>query len=165
MSVKINNELIETMLYFWQASSEGEKVGEDFIRGIAGREEMEMIYDENFSAEDVRKVLSAISNRERLNEDTSKEAKKFWNNNMWMMEDMGVVNMMVEPVKHLNLDDMESDKTLIFIPGHVDEYYVKGDTILINFFKIMVDIFGGTGDVTMGGEPFEDHIRKIVSEN
>ena len=164
MSVKINNELIETMLYFWQASSEGEKVGEDFIRGIAERPEMQMIYSENFDEEEVRKVLSAISNREKLN-DASPEGKKFWNNNMWMMEDLGVVDMMVQPVKHLNLDDMDSDKTLIFIPGHVDEYYVKGDTILVNFFKIMVDIFGGTGDVTMDGEPFEDHIRKIIKEN
>lgn len=84
---------------------------------------------------------------------------------MWMMEDLGVVDMMVQPVKHLNLDDMDADKTLIFIPGHVDEYYVKGDTILVNFFKIMVDIFGGTGDVTMDGEPFEEHIRKIIKEN
>lgn len=164
MSVKINNELIETMLYFWQATSEGEKVGEDFIRGIANRPELKMIYDENFNEEDVRKVLSAISNRERLN-DVSKQAKKFWNNNMWMMEDLGVVDMMVSPVKHLNLDDMDREKTLIFIPGHVDEYYVKGDTILINFFKIMVDIFGGTNEVTMDGEPFEEHIRKIVNEN
>ena len=164
MGVKINNEVIETMLYFWQASSEGEKVGEDFIRGIANRPEMQMIYSDDFGEEEVRKVLSAISNRERLN-DVSKEAKKFWNNNMWMMEDLGLVEMMIDPVKHLNLDDMDSDKTLIFIPGHVDEYYVKGNTILINFFKIMVDIFGGTGEVTMDKEPFEDHIRKIVKEN
>ncbi|WP_297280870.1 hypothetical protein [uncultured Anaerococcus sp.] len=164
MSVKINNEVIETMLYFWQASSEGEKVGEDFIRGIANRPEMQMIYSDDFGEEEVRKVLSAISNRERLN-DVSKEAKKFWNNNMWMMEDLGVVDMMVQPVKHLNLDDMDSDKTLIFIPGHFDEYYVKDDIILINFFKIMVDIFGGTGEVTMDKEPFEEHIRKIVREN
>ena len=38
MSVKINTEVVEMMLYFWQAGSEGEKVGEKFIIDVANRE-------------------------------------------------------------------------------------------------------------------------------
>ncbi|UQK58523.1 hypothetical protein [Fenollaria massiliensis] len=161
MSVKINTEVIEMMLFFWQSISEREKVSEDYIRSVAERDEMKYTFCEGFNEESVRKVLSAISNNELLS-DASKEEKKFWNNNMWMTEDLGVVNMMVEPIKKLNLDGIDSNKTLIFVPGHLEEKYIDGDTIVVNFFKINVDIFGGTGAVTVNGKDFKDYILDLV---
>lgn len=81
---------------------------------------------------------------------------------MWMTEDLGVVNMMVEPIKKLNLDGLNANKTLIFVPGHLEEKYIDGDTIVVNFFKINVDIFGGTGAVTVNGKDFRDYIVDLV---
>ena len=84
---------------------------------------------------------------------------------MWMMEDMGVVDQMVQPIKHLNLDDVETDKKeLIFVPGHIEEHYDLGDKLVVNFFKVSVDIFGGTGAVTMDGEDFREHIIKLLQK-
>ncbi|MDY6065573.1 MAG: hypothetical protein SPI59_04525 [Finegoldia sp.] len=164
MGVKINNEVVEMMLYFWQASSEGEKTGESFIIDVSNRDEMKLIYDDNFNEESVRKVLSAISNRELLN-GGSDEEKRFWNNNMFAMEDMGITNSMVDPIKHLNLDGVDSKyKEIIFVPGHLQEYYDLGDKIVFNFFKISVDVFGGTGDVTVNGKPFEEYIQELLSK-
>ncbi len=43
MSIKINNEVVEMMLYFWQSASEGQKVAESFIIDVANRDEMKLI--------------------------------------------------------------------------------------------------------------------------
>ena len=46
MSVKINTEVIEMMLFFWQSISEREKVSEDYIRSVAERDEMKYTFCE-----------------------------------------------------------------------------------------------------------------------
>ena len=108
------------------------------IRDRANRDEMKLIYNDKFDEEAVRRVLSSITNKELLN-GGSPEEKRFWNNNMWMMEDMGVVEAMVDPIKHLNLDDVETDKKeLIFVPGHIEEHYDLGDKLVVNLFKVSV---------------------------
>ena len=58
MSIKINNEVVEMMLYFWQSASEGQKVAESFIIDVANRDEMKLIYNDKFDEEAVRRVLS-----------------------------------------------------------------------------------------------------------
>lgn len=67
MSIKINNEVVEMMLYFWQSASEGQKVAESFIIDVANRDEMKLIYNDKFDEEAVRRVLSSITNKELLN--------------------------------------------------------------------------------------------------
>ena len=57
MSIKINNEVVEMMLYFWQSASEGQKVVESFIIDVANRDEMKLIYNDKFDEEAVRRVL------------------------------------------------------------------------------------------------------------
>ena len=60
-NMKVNLNLMEYMLYFWQSTSENEKVGESYLVEIAEQPEMALLYDETFNAESVRKVLSAIT--------------------------------------------------------------------------------------------------------
>lgn len=151
-SVNINLEILEAMLYFWQATKDKEKVGEAYILSIAGKEQMQYIYSEDFSAESVRLVLSAISNRELLNT-TNKTERKFWNNNMWMLEDMGIMNSMLLPLKTLNIDDIVSEinsetdqfafesAEIIFFPGHNEIYRINGNKLFINFFRLSPDMF------------------------
>lgn len=163
MSIRVNNEVVELMIYFWESVSEREKVSEDYLRSVSQRNEMKLIYNENFNEESVRKVLSAISNRELLNGGT-KEEKRFWNNNMWMMEDLSLMKAMIDPIKKLNLDEIKKDLELIFIPGHIDEHYVIGNKLVVNFFKINVDVFGGSGKVTMNGKDFKEYIINLIEE-
>ena len=102
--IVLNLELLEGMLYFWQATKDKEKVGEAYIMSIAGKDAMKEVYDSEFGMESVRVVLSAISNRELLNS-TNKKERRFWNNNMWMLEDMTLMQQMIAPLKKLNLDN------------------------------------------------------------
>lgn len=172
--IRTNLDVVEAMLYYWQATSEKQKVGESYILSIADFPEMEYFYGEDFDKESVRKVLSAISNREMLNSESKKE-RKFWNNNMWMLEDLEFTNMMVKPVKMLNLNSL-IDKLngisehkeyeqieVIFVPGHLDDYIIDGNKLIINFFKVMPDLYE-EDKVTIGEQDFNDYIEDKLVE-
>ena len=173
-SIKINLEIIESLLFFWQAGSEGEKVGENYIISISEFTEMKYLYDNEFTKESVRKVLSAISNKELLNNANKKEMK-YWNNNMWMMEDLEFTNMMIQPVKTLHSDkfleklennpnkDKYENIEIVFLPGHVDEYYIDENKLIINFFRIMVDLFNDN-NITIAGKTIDEYIEEKLNE-
>lgn len=151
-SVKVNLELLESMLFFWKATSEKEKVGEAFIYSISDHENMQYLYDGEFDGESVRRAISAISNREIFSPKSKKEGR-FWNNSMWMLEDLGLTEEMIRPLKVLNLDELKNrvkdskykNPEIIVVPGHFDTLYTDGDKekILINFFKIRIDLNDG----------------------
>ena len=172
--IKTNLDVVEAMLYYWQATSEKEKVGEPYILSIGDFPEMEYLYGEEFDKESVRKVLSAISNREVLNSESKKD-RKYWNNNMWMLEDLEFTNMMVQPLKVLNLDGLidklnsingntEYDQIeVIFVPGHLDEYIIDGNKLVINFFRVMPDLYE-EGKVTIGDLLLQDYVEQKLVE-
>lgn len=172
--IKTNLDVVEAMLYYWQATSEKEKVGEPYILSIADFSEMKYLYGEGFDRESVRKVLSAISNREILNSESKKD-RKFWNNNMWMLEDLEFTNMMVQPLKTLNLNglveklnnintSLEYEQLeVIFIPGHLDEYIIDKNKLIINFFRIMPNLYE-EGKVTIGDTLLQDYIEQKLIE-
>ncbi len=150
--IKVNLEVIEAMLYYWQATSEKEKVGEGYLNDIANMPSMKLIYDNEFNEESVRRALSAISNREIFAGESKKESR-FWNNNMWMLEDLGYTDMMVKPLKILNLDSIieklnKSENSskyeeieVAFVPGHLDEYKIVDDKLVINFFRVKPSLY------------------------
>lgn len=170
MKININTEVVEMMIFFWSSVAEKEKVAEPYIISVAERPEMKLIYDDEFKEEGVRSVLSAISNRELLN-GGSKRDKRFWNNNMWMMEDLGVMQAMIDPMKQLNLQEDEANLStksgydevnVIFVPGTTDFFKVVSNNLVVNFFKIAVDIFGGTGEVTFDGKTLKEAIEEKI---
>jgi len=151
-SIKINLEMIESMIYYWKATSEKQKVGEPFIIATVSSPLMKPLYGSDFTEESARKVLSAISNREIFKPETKAEGR-FWNNQMWMMEDLGVMEAMAASVKTLNLDylvpALETDETIeqldvVFLPGHIDTVYKAGNHLYVNFFKI-TGVIDGNG--------------------
>lgn len=168
MRIDVRLDVIEAMLYFWKATSEREKVGESYMDEITRYKAMEVLYDENFSQEEVRMVLSAISNREMLNT-TCKKSRKFWNNNMWMMEDLSYTDMMVTPLKVLNLDSVADqykteklDKIEVhFVPGHYDVVTIKENKIIINFFCVKPDLYDEK-IVTIEGKPLKTYIAEQI---
>lgn len=170
--VKLN--VIEGMHYFWQATTEREKVGEKYFVDLASLPEMKPLYDDEFNHDSVRKVLSAISNRELLNSDSKKE-RKFWNNNMWVMEDMELTNMMIAPLKTMNLDAVKErlneknsgskyeNLEVIFVPGHYDEFRSEENRLYINFFRVQADLYE-ENQVKIDGVPIEEYIEEKAGE-
>lgn len=173
-TIKVKLDAIEGMLYYWQATNEKEKVGENYLVNITEFPGMNKLYGDEFTPESARKVLSAISNREMMN-DATKTERKFWNNNMWMLEDLDYTNTMVAPLKVLNLDDLVEkinekissskyeDVEVVFIPGHRDEYYIEDNKVIINFFRVMPDIYGGNV-VKIGDVELKSYIEEKIVE-
>ncbi len=161
--MKINLEVIEMMLFFWHSTKDKEKVSDLYLNDVANRSEMNVLFTDDFNKESIRKVLSAITNREVLSTRTKSEGL-FWNNNMWMTEDLSLTQAMIDPIKSLNLDDLNSDVEVVFVPGHSETYYIDGKVLYINFFKIMVDVFTGSMEVTIDKMSPRDFIVSKVSE-
>ena len=173
INVKFN--VIEMMYYYWQVTSEKGKVGETYLIELSETEDMKYVYDGEFNSDSVRRVLSAISNREVLNSESKKE-RKFWNFNMWMLEDLGFTEMMVLPVKKLNLSylvdklneqfkDSAKYEELeeIFVPGLEEEYSIVENKLIINFFKIKADLYE-EDKVTIGELSLNDYIEEKLVE-
>ncbi|WDV48049.1 hypothetical protein PV797_10215 [Clostridiaceae bacterium M8S5] len=166
-----NMDIIEGMDYYWQATSEKEKVGEQYIVNMAEMDGMKLIYDDEFTSESVRKVLSAISNREMMT--GNKKTMRFWNNNMWMLEDLEYTKMMIAPLKTLNIDAIAKklditnckyeDIEIIFVPGHLDEYYLVDNKLIINFFRVKPDLYEDD-KVTIDDKLIQDYICEKLIE-
>ncbi|MDD2371820.1 MAG: hypothetical protein PHQ32_07470 [Firmicutes bacterium] len=166
MNVKINTEVLELFIYYWQATADREKVSDIFLTELAARKELKVLFNEDFTQDSIRKVLSSITNREILSEKTKTEGR-FWNNNMWMLEDLGITMGMLTPIKKLNGEQFNAyvnkDITINFIPGHIKTFYVEGNQLYINFFKLSTDF--GTGEVEIEGKNLEDFIKEILLAN
>lgn len=173
-SIKVNLEEIESMLYFWQSTKDKQRVSEEFLREVANMQGLKYSYDEEFNAESVRRVLSAITNREKLSQNTQKEAR-FWNNNMWMLEDLSYTDSMVQPLKRLNLESLieklnasEKNKEyelleVIFSPLHMVNYIIKDNKLVINFFRVMPS-FDDEGVVKIDGKEIKEYIFEKLKE-
>lgn len=171
-NIKINQEIIESLLFFWQASNDREKIKEAYMVNLADYEGMKPLYSDDFSKDSVRKVLSAISNRELLSIATKTE-RKFWNNNMWMMEDLEYTEMMIKPIKLLNLDEfakeinssksLTEDVEILFIPGMYESHIIEDNKLYINFFYVKPDLMDDS-IVTIDDVDFNEFIKtKILS--
>lgn len=146
-AIKVNLNAIEAMLYFWQAVNDRENVSEMFIYDVTAMPGLTLAYDSEFNEESVRRALSAIKNREIFTSNNRKEGR-FYNNNLWMMEDLEYTNLMVTPIKKLNLSSLiESlnskypnsefeELEVIFSPLHLDEYLIIQNKLIINFFRV-----------------------------
>ncbi len=73
--MKINYEIIEMMVFFWDQVKNREKIQDAYLVEIANKKELAMIYDEEFTRDSFRKVLSAISNKELLSSPTKAESR------------------------------------------------------------------------------------------
>lgn len=170
-NIKIDFDVLEMMIFFWESVASKDKIGDDYFMNIAEKPQMQIIYSDEFSPDSIRKVLSAISNRERLNDRTSKESR-FWNNNMWILEDLETMRNMIAPVKTLNLQELAEkydtrlkfeEVEIIFVPAHVDEYYIRNNKLYINFFKLIPN-FENPKDIKIAGLPLKEYVSKKIEE-
>lgn len=161
-SMKIGFELIEMMSFFWEQVAAREKIQDAYLVEMAEKPEMKRVYCDDFTQDSFRKVLSAISNKELLSAPTKAESR-FWNLNMWMLEDLDNMRAMLDKVKKLNLDDVKTNKNLIFIPGHLDESYEDDQNVYLNFYKIFVNPVRSE-EATISGIPFETYVRNKLQK-
>jgi len=153
-------DVLESMIYYWNTVAEKGKVSEQFISFLAQDRGMKATYDENFDAESVRKVLSAISNVEPFIGETLNEGK-FWTNNMWMIEKMDYMNSVINPLKRLSVEDL-GEGQVVFLPLQLDLFYKKGNTLYINFFMVEPDEINGTDKLTIEGVEVKEWIKKTM---
>lgn len=133
---------------------------------------MKEVYDSEFGMESVRVVLSAISNRELLNS-TNKKERRFWNNNMWMLEDMTLMQQMIAPLKKLNLDNVAKEINeskadfpyeeieIVFFPGHMDANKIENNKLYLNFFLVKPDLFNEEV-VLFEDKEVKDYIKNLI---
>lgn len=167
--IKINTKALETMLFIWASIKDREKIHERFLDELAHSPEMGSAYDSEFNAGSVRTVLSAISNRERLNGPTKKESR-FWNYNMWMLEDPAMTQQMLTPIKTLNIDEVKESAgeafpyetvEVVFYPGQFETSQQKENKLFINFFSVKTDIVD-PDTVLISGKPLKDFVMDEI---
>lgn len=158
MSVTVNLKVLESMIYFWEAVKGREKMGEQYFVSIAEMPEMKPLYGDDFSQESVRKLLSGISNREMF--PWNQKEGRFWNNNMWVLEEYAFMQSVLAKVKVLNLDHLgskASDLEVIIIPGHVDASYRSEGKLTLNYFKLRLS--EDETELTFEGMPLKAFIE------
>ena len=171
--VNVNLDAVEAMLYFWQSTNDREKVSESFIFDVTAMPGLKLAYDNEFNSESVRRALSAVTNREIFSSSNRKEGR-FYNNNLWMMEDLNFTNMMVQPLKMLNLESLIEklngyqgsenfeELKVIFSPLHLDEYLIKDNNLIINFFRVKPNDIDNT--VYIGDKEITKFIEEKLKE-
>lgn len=169
--IKVNLEAIEAMLYFWQAVNDRENVSEMFIYDVAAMPGLTLAYEAEFNEESVRRALSAIKNREIFSRNSKKEGR-FYSNNLWMMEDLSYTNSMVAPLKKLNLEALTAELNskypdskyeeleVIFSPLHIEDYLIKDNRLIINFFKVKP----GETEAYLGDIQLKEYIKENLEE-
>ena len=170
--IELNLETIESMLYLWTALAEKEKVAESFFVDVAKQYPLKAIMNKDFNEESVRKVLSAIQNRELLS-GASKEEKRFWNNNMWMMAHLELPKIMAKHLKVFNANNLidelnkefpNNDREILKVyiaPLHIDDYYIVDGNLIINFFRIMLP---DGENAFIEGKPVDEYILEKLKE-
>ena len=168
-NIMFDFDVLGMMIFFWESVASKDKMGDDYFMSIAEKPQMEVVYNEDFSKDSVRRVMSAISNREKLNNRTLSESR-FWNNNMWILEDLQTMHNMMAPIKTLNLAELTEkykastkfdEIELIFIPAHAEEFYIKGNKIYINFFKLIPN-YEDPKDIKIAGLPLKEYVIKKI---
>jgi len=140
--ISINFDVLEMMLFYWESVASKDKMTDEYFIEIAKKTEMRPVYNEEFSLDSFRRVLSSISNREKLNNKTSSESK-FWSQNMRMIEDLNLTHAMLSPIKKLNLDSLKKEPisveklSVVFIPFPEGNYIIEDNIIYFNFFNII----------------------------
>ncbi len=170
--INVNIKALESMLFIWATLKDRQKIADEFYINLAASPEMQVAYDEDFDQNGFRKVLSAISNNELMSVASQKE-KRFWNNNMWMLEDLSITERMLAPIKTLNLDKGRAllpetipyqTMEVVFYPGTTELCMLKKDKLYINFFKVNVNIFDEEEEAKIDGKPIADFILKKLAD-
>ncbi|SHJ27807.1 TDE2712 family protein [Lutispora thermophila] len=159
-NIKTNLNGLEVMLFFWNSVMSKEKVNEGFLNDLCSMREFSYIYNEDFNNESLRRILSALNNKEPFS--GNKTERKYYSNNLMILEYIDEVQPTIDAIKKLNLDKLaeetKDDVEIIIIPGISGSVEKHEDILLVDFFKLKNTENG----LTISGESFEDVLKKQI---
>ena len=158
-NIKINLNGLEIMVFFWNSLMSKEKVSESFLNDLCSMQEFSYIYNEDFNNESLRRVLSALNNKEPFS--GNKPERKYYSNSLMIMEYIDEVQPTINAIKKLNLNSIaekaKADVEVVVVPG-LSKGIEKTDN------KLIVDFFGlkNTEDgLVISGESLEAVLENI----
>ncbi len=158
-NIKINLNGLEIMVFFWNSLMSREKVSESFLNDLCSMQEFSYIYNEDFNSESLRRVLSALNNKEPFS--GNKAERKYYSNSLMIMEYIDEVQPTINAIKKLNLNSIaekaKEDVEVVVIPG-LSKGIEKADN------KLIVDFFGlknTENGLVISGESLEAVLENI----
>ena len=158
-NIKINLNGLEIMVFFWNSLMSREKVSESFLNDLCSMQEFSYIYNEDFNNESLRRVLSALNNKEPFS--GNKPERKYYSNSLMIMEYIDEVQPTINAIKKLNLNSIaekaKEDVEVVVIPG-LSKGIEKTDN------KLIVDFFGlknTENGLVISGESLEAVLKNI----
>jgi len=158
-NIKINLNGLEIMVFFWNSLMSREKVSESFLNDLCSMQEFSYIYNEDFNSESLRRVLSALNNKEPFS--GNKSERKYYSNSLMIMEYIDEVQPTINAIKKLNLNSIaekaKEDVEVVVIPG-LSKGIEKADN------KLIVDFFGlknTENGLVISGESLEAVLENI----
>ncbi|HNU79919.1 MAG TPA: hypothetical protein PKG58_04145 [Bacillota bacterium] len=158
-NIKINLNGLEIMVFFWNSLMSREKVSESFLNDLCSMQEFSYIYNEDFNNESLRRVLSALNNKEPFS--GNKPERKYYSNSLMIMEYIDEVQPAINAIKKLNLNSIaekaKEDVEVVVVPG-LSKGIEKTDN------KLIVDFFGlknTENGLVISGESLEAVLKNI----
>jgi len=158
-NIKINLNGLEIMVFFWNSLMSREKVSESFLNDLCSMQEFSYIYNEDFNNESLRRVLSALNNKEPFS--GNKPERKYYSNSLMIMEYIDEVQPAINAIKKLNLNSIaekaKADVEVVVVPG-LSKGIEKSDN------KLIVDFFGlknTENGLVISGESLEAVLKNI----
>ncbi len=158
-NIKINLNGLEIMVFFWNSLMSREKVSESFLNDLCSMQEFSYIYNEDFNNESLRRVLSALNNKEPFS--GNKPERKYYSNTLMIMEYIDEVQPAINAIKKLNLNSIaekaKEDVEVVVVPG-LSKGIEKTDN------KLIVDFFGlknTENGLVISGESLEAVLKNI----
>lgn len=159
-NIKINLNGLEIMLFFWNSVMSKEKVNESFLNDLCSMKEFSYIYNEDFNSESLRRVLSALNNKEPFS--GNKVERKYYSNNLMILEYIDGVQPTIDAIKKLNLGKLEQtaveDVEIIIAPGTSGSIQKSENKLIVDFFGINKSESG----LVISGENLEDALKKQI---
>ncbi|HOH89444.1 MAG TPA: hypothetical protein PL138_04665 [Bacillota bacterium] len=158
-NIKINLNGLEIMVFFWNSLMSREKVSESFLNDLCSMQEFSYIYNEDFNNESLRRVLSALNNKEPFS--GNKPERKYYSNSLMIMEYIDEVQPAINAIKKLNLNSIaekaKEDVEVVVVPG-LSKGIEKTDN------KLIVDFFGlknTENGLVISGESLEAVLKNM----
>lgn len=157
-NIKTNLNGLEIMLFFWNSVMAKEKVNESFLNDLCSMKEFSYIYNEDFNSESLRRVLSALNNKEPFS--GNKVERKYYSNNLMIMEYIDEVQPTIDAIKKLNLnklgEEFKEDTEIIIVPGTSGNVQRHDNKLLVDFFSLKNTENG----LVISGESLEAALKK-----
>lgn len=159
-NIKTNLNGLEITLFFWNSLISKEKVNESFLNDLCSMREFSYIYNGDFNSESLRRVLSALNNKEPFS--GNKVERKYYSNNLMILEYIDGVQPTIDAIKKLNLnklgEEVKEDTEIIIVPAISGSVQKHDNKLVVDFFSLRNTENG----LVIDGENLENALKKQI---